>query len=230
MAEIRDIDVVVFDVLGTLVDEPGGIRAAIRAALPEVGGVPLDELVTLWQRHVETEQERIARGAREYANTEVIDAEAAQVVAKRVGIDDPDVVSRLAGAGQRLAPWDDTVAGLERLAWHFPIIGLSNAGRAALLRLNAFAGLRFHQALSSESAGAYKPAPEVYRLALNAAGCEPDRVLMVAAHSWDLRGAQAVGMRTAYVARAVGDPPRDTDTFDGHFDGLESLTAALVNG
>ena len=30
------------------------------------------------------------------------------------------------------------------------------------------------------------------------------RLLMVAAHAWDLRGAQAVGMRTAYVERPVG--------------------------
>ena len=228
MTEIRDIEVVVFDVLGTLVDEPDGIGAAIREALPDADQARVDELLVLWQLHVEDEQARIGRGERQYVTTEVIDAEAAQAVADRAGITDPAVIARLATAGQRLAPWEDTVAGLERLSWHFPVIGLSNAGRAALLRLNAFAGLRFHQALSSESAGAYKPAPEVYRLALDAAGCAPDRALMVAAHAWDLRGAQAVGMRTAYIGRAVGDPPKDTDTFDGHFDGLEALTVALV--
>ncbi|MDA1361210.1 haloacid dehalogenase type II [Glycomyces luteolus] len=228
MTEIRDIEVVVFDVLGTLVDEPDGIAAAIREALPEAEPIAVDELVALWQRHVEDEQARIARGEREYANTEVIDAEAAWAVAERAGIDDPADIARLATAGQRLAPWEDSVAGIERLSWHFPTIGLSNASRAALLRLNAFAGLRFHQALSTEWAGAYKPAPEVYRLALDAAACEPERVLMVAAHAWDLRGAQAVGMRTAYIGRSVGDPPKDTDTFDGHFDGLAALTAAIV--
>lgn len=226
MTEIRDIDVVVFDVLGTLVDEPDGIGAAIREALPDTDDTA--DLVTLWQKHVETEQERIARGERAYASTEVIDAEAAQAIADRAGLTDPAAVARLATAGQRLAPWDDSIAGLERVAWHFPVVGLSNAGKAALLRLNAFAGLRFHQALSSESAGAYKPAPEVYRLALDAAGCAPERVLMVAAHAWDLRGAQAVGMRTAYVARPVGDPPKDDDAFDGRFEGLDALTAALV--
>ncbi|GAA2127258.1 haloacid dehalogenase type II [Glycomyces algeriensis] len=229
MTEIRDIEVVVFDVLGTLVDEPGGIGAAIREALPDADQLTVDELLAMWQRHVEDEQDRIARGERAYATTEVIDAEAARAVAVRAGIADPGVIARLATAGQRLAPWEDSVAGIERLAWHFPVIGLSNAGRAALLRLNAFAGLRFHQALSSESAGAYKPAPEVYRLALDAAGCAPERTLMVAAHAWDLRGAQACGMRTAYIGRAVGDPPKDTDTFDGHFDGLEALTVALVS-
>lgn len=228
MAEIREIDVVVFDVLGTLVDEPDGIGAAIREALPDDDDAAVPDLLALWQSHVEAEQERIARGERAYASTEVIDAEAAQAVADRAGITEPAVVARLATAGQRLAPWDDSVAGLERLSWHFPVIGLSNAGRAALLRLNAFAGLRWHMALSSESAGAYKPSPEVYRLALDAAGCAPDRVLMVAAHAWDLRGAQAVGMRTAYVARPVGDPPKDEDAFDGRFQGLDALIAALT--
>jgi 2-haloacid dehalogenase len=230
MTEIRDIEVVVFDVLGTLVDEPDGIGAALREALPEAEPIAVDELVALWQRHVENEQARIARGEREYANTEVIDAEAAQAVAERAGITEAGPIARLATAGQRLAPWEDSVAGLERLSWHFPVIGLSNASRAALLRLNAFAGLRWHQALSSESAGKYKPAPEVYGLALEAAGCAPERVLMVAAHAWDLRGAQAVGMRTAYVGRTVGDPPKETDEFDGHFDGLDGLAAALVAG
>lgn len=227
---IRDIEVVVFDVLGTLVDEPGGIAAAIREALPDAGLLAVDELVALWQRHVEDEQARMARGEREYANTEVIDAEAAQQVATHAGITDPAVIAKLATAGQRLAPWEDSVAGLERLSWHFPVIGLSNASRAALLRLNAFAGLRFHQALSSEWAGAYKPAPDVYRLALDAAACPPERTLMVAAHAWDLRGAQAVGMGTAYIARSIGDPPKDTDTFDAHFDSLDALAEALLAG
>jgi 2-haloacid dehalogenase len=107
------------------------------------------------------------------------------------------------------------------------VVGLSNASRAALLRLDAHAGLRWHQALSAESARAYKPAPEVYRLALDAAGCPPEKVLMVAAHAWDLRGAQAAGLRAAYVRRPVGDPPVASDTFDGHFDGLAELAAAL---
>lgn len=228
MTGIRDIEVVVFDVLGTLVDEPDGIGAAIREALPDAEQTAIDELVALWQRHIEDEQARIAKGERAYANTEVIDAEAARIVAERAGITDPAVLSQMATAGQRLAPWEDSVAGLERLSWHFPVIGLSNASRAALLRLNAFAGLRFHQALSTEWAGAYKPAPEVYRLALDAAGCAPERVLMVAAHAWDLRGAQVVGMRTAYIGRSVGDPPKPTDTFDGHFSRLDELAEALI--
>jgi 2-haloacid dehalogenase len=228
MAEIRDIEVVVFDVLGTLVDEPSGLRAAIRTAAPAADEATVDELLTAWQQHVESEQQRTEQGHREYANTQVVDLEAAQLVADRAGLADPEVVAELGTAGQRLPPWDDSVAGLERLAQHFPLVGLSNASRAALLRLNAHAGLRWHQALSAEAALAYKPAPEVYQLAIDAAGCAPERVLMVAAHAWDLRGAQAIGMRTAYVHRPVGDPPTTSDAFDGRFNGLNELVTALT--
>ncbi|MDQ0379478.1 haloacid dehalogenase type II [Amycolatopsis thermophila] len=226
MNGIPEIEVVVFDVLGTLVDEPGGLRAAIDEAVPR--DAPADDLLTRWQQHVEREQQRIVDGHRAYANTEVIDAEAAHQVAERAGLTDPAAIARLATAGQRLPPWSDSVAGLERLSRRFPVLALSNAGRTALLRLNAHAGLRWHQALSCETVRAYKPAPEVYRHAIDTAGCPPERVLMVAAHAWDLRGAQAAGMRTAYVHRPVGDPPAPADTFDARFDGLADLVTALT--
>ncbi|MFI8849811.1 haloacid dehalogenase type II [Streptomyces sp. NPDC053499] len=222
------IDVVVFDVLGTMVDEPGGLRTEIRDAVPGSDDALVEELLAIWQQHSEREQQRITEGHRAYAGTETIDREAARRVADRAGINDPATVARLATAGRRLPPWDDSVAGLAQLAGHFPVVGLSNAARTALLQLNAFASLRWHQALSAEAVSAYKPAPEVYRLALDTAGCPPERVLMVAAHAWDLRGAQALGMRTAYVRRPVGDPPTDSDTFDWRFDGLHELVSALT--
>ncbi|MDH6221588.1 haloacid dehalogenase type II [Streptomyces pseudovenezuelae] len=228
MTEIRDIEVVVFDVLGTLVDEPSGLRAEIRDAVPASDDASVDELVTSWQQHVKLEQQRIRQGHRAYVNTEIIDSEAAQRVADHAGLADPATIARLATAGQRLPPWGDSVAGLERLTQHFPVLGLSNASRTALLRLNAHAGLRWHQALSSEAVLAYKPAPEVYQLAIDTAGCPPERVLMVAAHAWDLRGAQARGMRTAYVQRPVGDPPTSSDVFNWRFNGLDELVTALM--
>ncbi|MGW2405487.1 haloacid dehalogenase type II [Streptomyces sp. NPDC001739] len=228
MAELRDINAVVFDVLGTLVDEPRGLRTAIREAVPASDDATVDELLTVWQRHVEREQQRIGQGQRPYANSEIIDGEAAQRVADHVGLTDPAAIARLATAGQHLPPWGDSVAGLERLAQRFPVLGLSNASRTALLRLNAHAGLRWHQALSAETVLAYKPAPEIYQLAIDTAGCPPHRVLMVAAHAWDLRGAQARGMRTAYVHRPVGDPPTSSDVFDRRFNGLDELVTALT--
>ncbi|WP_437584361.1 haloacid dehalogenase type II [Paramicrobacterium sp. CJ85] len=227
MTQLTGIDVLVFDVLGTMVDEPRGLRQAIRQALGS-DEAAIGDALSVWQRHVEQEQRAIAEGAREYASTDVIDREAAAAVATHLGIVDERAIDRLAGAGHRLPPWADAASGLGRLSQMFPVLGLSNASTASLLRLGAHAGLRWHLVLSSEAAGAYKPAPGVYQLAIDAAGVAPERILMVAAHAWDLRGAQACGMRTAYVERPVGDPPAASDTFDGEFRSLDELAAALV--
>ncbi|MGQ4728013.1 haloacid dehalogenase type II [Streptomyces sp. Ju416(a)] len=234
MAELT-IDAVVFDVLGTLVDEPAGLRTGIRSLDPSsaLDGPGTERLLLLWQRHIEREQRRIVDGDRPYLPSDALDREAAEVVARAAGAEvpaamaGPDAVESLARAARRLPPWPDTVAGLARLAEHFPLIGLSNASRTALLELNAHAGLRWHQALSAEDARTYKPDPAVYRLAVTVAGLPPDRLLMVAAHAWDLRGAQALGLRTAYVARPVGDPPTSSDRFDLYAKDLADLADQL---
>ncbi|WP_098898373.1 haloacid dehalogenase type II [Streptomyces sp. st77] len=238
MAELT-IDAVVFDVLGTLVDEPAGLRAGIRAltpsaspypypsASPSLGDSGTERLLLLWQRHIEREQGRVVDGDRPYLPSDALDREAAEIVARAAGAVDPAAGASLARAARRLPPWPDTVAGLARLAERFPLIGLSNASRTALLELNAHAGLRWHQALSAEDARTYKPDPEVYRLAVTVAGLPPERLVMVAAHAWDLRGAQALGLRTAYVARPVGDPPTSSDRFDLYAEDLADLADQL---
>ena len=167
-------------------------------------------------------------GSRPYASSTTIDLEAAARVAADAGVSDADAVRALAASGQRLEPWPDSVAALDRIASRFPVVGLSNASQSALTRISAHAGLRWHQVLSAEDANSYKPHPDVYGLAITNAGCSPDRLLMVAAHAWDLRGAQAVGMRTAYVERPVGDPPSAMDSFDLHAKTLDDLATTLI--
>ncbi|WAL93356.1 haloacid dehalogenase type II [Streptomyces sp. Je 1-369] len=222
-----EIDAVVFDVLGTLVDEPAGIHAGIGAFAPSLDDSEVERLLSLWQTHVEREQQHVVDGVRPYLTSDALDLEAAQLVAAAAQVDDAHAVAALAAAGRRLPPWPDTVAGLARLAERFPLMGLSNASRSALLELNAYAGLRWHQALSAEDARTYKPDPAVYHLAVAVSGRPPERLLMVATHAWDLRAAQSLGLRTAYVARPVGDPPTSSDTFDLYADDLPDLIKQL---
>lgn len=230
MPSDTDIDLVVFDVLGTLVDEPGGLHDSIGELAPQASADAVDELVEMWQSYVAEQQRGMLDGRRPYANSDVVDREAAELVATSCGVTSTDAIERLASAGQRLQPWPDTIGCLARLAQHLPVVGLSNASRATLTRLSANAGLRWHFLLSAEDARSYKPAPAVYRLAVEIArGRAPERVLMVAAHAWDLRGAQDLGLRTAYVQRPVGDPPLATDTFDHHTAGLPDLVAAILD-
>ncbi|MDE3724737.1 haloacid dehalogenase type II [Nocardiopsis sp. N85] len=222
-----DIDVIVFDILGTMVDEPGGLGRGVRALLPDIDDARTAALVAVWHGYVEEQQREMLAGRRPYADSVVIDREAAARVAAEAGVDGEEGIRLLAASAQRLEPWADSVAGLGRIASRFPVVGLSNASRSALTRINAHAGLRWHQALSAEDARGYKPHPDVYRLAIANAGCPPERLLMVAAHAWDLRGARAVGMRTAYVERPVGDPPGAADSFDLEVRSLDELAAGL---
>jgi len=223
-----DLEGIVFDILGTMVDEPSGIRRGLRTILPDLDDAGTSELLEAWGRYVEEQQHQVLADRRPYAASTVIDLEVAARVAADAGISDPDAVRELAASAQRLDPWRDSVQALDRIASRFPVVGLSNASHSALTRISAHAGLRWHQVLSAEDAHSYKPHPDVYRLAITNAGCSPDRLLMVAAHAWDLRGAQAVGMRTAYVERPVGDPPSATDSFDLYATSLDDLASTLL--
>jgi 2-haloacid dehalogenase len=55
--------------------------------------------------------------------------------------------------------------------------------------------------LSAELAGHYKPDAEAYLRAVDLLDCDPEEVLMVAAHERDLDASGEVGLRTAYVHR-----------------------------
>ena len=68
----------------------------------------------------------------------------------------------------------------------------------------------------------------MYRLALDRLALDPRRTLMVAAHPWDLRGAAAHGLRTAYIQRAGEGAPTPSDTFDLTVPGLNALAARLL--
>ena len=209
----------VFDILGTLVE-----------ALPS-GSAPglVDDLLGVWQHHVADQQDAVLAGRRSYASSTEVDREAATAVADRAGITSASAVAALASVGRRLDPWPDTLESLARLSERYTLVGLSNASQATLTGLDAHTGMRWHQVLSAEVARTYKPDPAVYELALAATVDSPSQLLMVAAHAWDLRGAAAVGMRTAYVERPNGDPPRADDSFDVNATSLADLASILLD-
>jgi 2-haloacid dehalogenase len=58
--------------------------------------------------------------------------------------------------------------------------------------------------LSCEMVQRWKPAREPYLYACDVLGVHPSDAWMVAAHSWDIGGAAAVGMRTGWLSRLEG--------------------------
>jgi 2-haloacid dehalogenase len=95
------------------------------------------------------------------------------------------------------------VAGLTRLKSRFIIAPLSNGNISLMTRMAKHAGLPWDCILGAELARHYKPDREVYQSAADFLDLPPGEVMMVAAHLGDLRGAKAVGLRTAFVVRAA---------------------------
>ncbi len=57
------------------------------------------------------------------------------------------------------------------------------------------------RSLSSETIRAWKPAREVYLWAAGSCDVVPDRMALVAAHGWDVHGAQRAGLTGAWIPR-----------------------------
>lgn len=228
MVTADDVDTLLFDVLGTVVDEAGSMRAELAAALDQAGaGRQTEALATAWARRFEDLVSSIRQGA-PWRSTDDLNAEALADVL-RAGPRLPEAtVRQLALAGHRLRPWPDAQAALGRLARRFTMVALSNGNLSMLTDLFASAGLTWHCVLSGEMVAAYKPDPAVYRLALDRLALDPRRTLMVAAHPWDLRAAAAQGLRTAYIQRAGEGAPAPSDTFDLTVPDLNALAARLL--
>lgn len=93
-------------------------------------------------------------------------------------------------------------------ALKLPVCIVSNADEREIRAALQNHELEVARVITSECARCYKPHPGIFRHALQATGWSPSRVLHVgdSLHS-DVAGAQALGIRTAWVNRAerIGD-------------------------
>ena len=101
-----------------------------------------------------------------------------------------------------LQPYDDALDGLRSLAGRYQLVALSNGEQWYLERLlSNQVPIRFDAIISVDQVGAFKPSPGIYREAIRRLGCEPGEIMMVAAHAFDILGAQTCGFKGAYVNR-----------------------------
>ncbi len=105
-------------------------------------------------------------------------------------------------AYQILNPFEDAINGLKRLSTKYQLVMLSNGEQHYLEHLaKTRIGINFDRVLSAETVGQFKPHPSVYRFAAASLSLEPEQIMMVAAHSFDILGARHSGFRGAYVNR-----------------------------
>lgn len=229
------IRTLVFDVLGTVVDEAGSILAETDAALAAAGADPVRAplLAQEWQRQMDVLTERVRACDAPWKSNDVLRRTALGDAAETTDLGHGPgglslaVLHDLALAGHRLKPWPDSAQALRALTGSFTVVALSNASLAQLADMSSAGGLAWHCVLSSELTKAYKPDPAVYRMALDRLDLDPSQTMMVAAHPWDLRAAAGQGMRTAYVSRTGEGVPGPDDHFDVYASDLANLAGAL---
>lgn len=215
----------VFDVLGSLLDEDAGMLAA---SADIVGADGAQAFATTWSEHVADAMSDMRAGRRPYAVSESIHAEGVEAAAAHHGVSATDTQVRDAARfGRRLEPFAEVPQAFERLARDHRLVALTNAGVTQAFEMSGHAGLRWTTLLSGETVGAYKPDPRMYRYATTALGLDASACLFVAAHPWDLDAAAENGFRTAYIDRAASSA-RQMDEYRQRLDHAEPDLAALA--
>ncbi|KAJ6600995.1 (S)-2-haloacid dehalogenase IVA [Mycena vulgaris] len=123
-----------------------------------------------------------------------------------------DVQEKAVAAWHAQKAWPDVAEALRKLKERGLEIYVHANGTTRLqLDIVRSSGLKFDMLFSSELLGCYKPAPENYHRALALLKLRADECVTVAAHTSDLRGAKAVGMKTVYVRRWTDDIREDQE-------------------
>lgn len=140
-----------------------------------------------------------------YRDFKTLAGEALDVVATRREVDlDGEARSSILGMIVQLPPHPDVPAGLDRLrAAGFKLATLTNSPPATVEAQLTNAGLidRFDRVMSVDPTRRFKPHPAPYRMTSQELGVDSTDLWMVAAHDWDIAGAQAAGCATAFIAR-----------------------------
>jgi 2-haloacid dehalogenase len=200
-----EVRVLTMDIFGTTVDWRSGVAEQV-ANLAAERGIELDSgaLTDAWREQYLPSMARVRTGQRPWAYLDALHRESLDEILELFGVAgafDELTRQRMVRIWHRLPAWDDVEHGLRRLRERYLVVALSNGGFALLTHLLKSQGLVFDAIVSAQNAGTYKPDPRVYRTAAELLDVAPEQMLMVAAHGWDIDGARAAGLRTAFVER-----------------------------
>ena len=206
------VEVLSFDIFGTVVDWHGSIAREVAGLYPQVDGAAF---ALAWRAGYRPAMARVMSGELGWTRIDDLHRMVLDAILPQFGLGHLDAPARahLNRAWHRLDPWPDAVAGLARLKRKYLLCTLSNGNLGLLTRMAKRAGLPWDCVLSAEVFRAYKPDPATYLGVARVFDLPPERVMLVAAHHDDLAGARACGLRTAYVSGRWNSVPRSPRTF-----------------
>jgi 2-haloacid dehalogenase len=222
------VDAIVFDVIGTLVDEDATWVEMAKRLAAEAGLPDTVDLRTPWVELLDSHMSAvIERDAPWRPHRELVSDAARVAITNAGGHASPAALALVASLDYQYPAWPDVASATAALRRTRLVAGVSNGDLDSLARLANANAISWDVALSTGAVSTFKPAPAAYRYAIDALRIDPARTLFVAAHPWDLRAASEHGFRTAYIARPGADRPLPEDRFDLSFDDVTALAVFL---
>ncbi|KAM0543462.1 hypothetical protein ACHAPJ_012326 [Fusarium lateritium] len=228
------IKAVFFDFMGTCLNWHSSVVAALPAEVPKSEA---SKLALEWRRRYFIENsERLAQKL-EPENIDdtlirVLDRILEQLPDYKPFFDER-VKEQLIKAWHSQPAWPEVQKAIQSIRDDLGLEVFVHANGTTRLQLDLtrYAGLNFNMLFSSQLLGVYKPDPEAYNKALRLVKLNAEEVVMVAAHAYDLRGAQNVGIKTIYIHRWTDDVDENMDKvrreFGAFLEGMEDLPATI---
>ena len=215
MPNLSDCRALTFDLFGTVLDLGGSLTPYIAEFVQGRDAIDRVDPDAFWgqlrhRQRIEQYQDSLLQlGHTGYLET----ARKAFVYVARLNDLAPsdDEVDAFMRGWQQLSPFPDVADGLRRLDEQFNLVALSNGNPWFLDHLvRNRIKFNFHDVISVEVVGAFKPHPGVYRRAARLLNLEPGEIIMVSSNSFDVMGARTCGLRGIFVNRE-SVPYEDTD-------------------
>jgi len=199
MPNERSHTVLAFDVYGTLID-PFRMEEHLRGDF----GEKAKEASELWRsKQIEYSFRRALM--KKYQPFGVCTAQALRFVSAQMGISlSEEARAHLLSKYQQLPAYPDVTAALEELeAQGFTIAACSNGTENAVRASLDHAGIlpRFSKIVSVDAIRTFKPDPAVYEYLVAEINAPREMVWLISSNPFDVIGAKACGLRTAWVQR-----------------------------
>jgi 2-haloacid dehalogenase len=197
-APLTGIRAAVFDAYGTLFD-----FASAAARCGDALGGKAGALTQLW-RDKQLQYTWLRAAQNRHADFWRVTGDALDYVLETLGVTDAALRDRLMQLYRTLDVFPEVPAMLHRLRISgFATAILSNGTPDMLADAVAHAGIgdSLDYVLSVEEVGVFKPAPAVYRLAVERLGVPANAIAFQSSNAWDIHAASAFGMRTVWCNR-----------------------------
>ena len=180
--QINEINALVFDVFGTVVDWRMSIAREGKALArrKDISHVDWLEFADEWRAGYGPSMNRVRQGELPWTRIDdlhrmILDELLVKYCIEGLTEDEKCDFNK---AWHRLDPWPDSPPGLTRLKQRYIIATLSNGNVGLLTNMAKYGGLPWDCILSAEIVRYYKPDPETYLMAANMLGLKPSEVLM----------------------------------------------------